>query len=69
MSEIKEMSMFDDEAEKQPRTHQVGMPIDTMSVDELNERIAMLEAEIERLRQAIAVRNNTRQAAESLFRL
>ena len=31
MSEIKEMSMFDDEAEKQPRTHQVGMPIDTMS--------------------------------------
>ena len=61
--------MFDDEAAKRPRTHEVGMAIDTMSVDELNERIGILEKEIARLREAIAARQQTKAAAESLFKL
>jgi uncharacterized small protein (DUF1192 family) len=60
--------MFDDEPRKEPKIHQVGMPIDTLSVDELQERIGQLEAEIARLREAIAARQQTRAAADSIFR-
>jgi uncharacterized small protein (DUF1192 family) len=60
--------MFDDEVRK-PKVHEVGMPIETMSVDELNERIAILEAEIARLRAAIADRQKTKAAADSIFKL
>jgi uncharacterized small protein (DUF1192 family) len=62
--------MLDDEdAPKKKRTHEVGMPIETMSVDELEERIGMLEGEIERLRQAITARKNTKEQANSLFKI
>ena len=60
--------MFDDDEVKKPKGHEVGMPIDTMSVEELEERIAMLRGEIARLEQAIAARKNTRAAADSLFK-
>lgn len=61
--------MFDDEEVRKPRGHEVGMPIDAMSVDELNERIAILEAEIVRLREAIAARQKTKAAADSIFKI
>ncbi len=61
--------MFEDDEVKRPKGHEVGMPIDTMSVGELEERIALLEAEIARLRQAIAARQQTKAAADSLFKL
>jgi uncharacterized small protein (DUF1192 family) len=60
--------MFDDEAVKKPRGHEVGMPIDTMSVEELNERIGMLRSEIARLEEAIAARQKTKAAADSIFK-
>jgi len=60
--------MFDDEI-KTPKGHEVGMPIDTMSVEELTQRIAMLEGEIARLRAAIEARGATRQAADAMFKL
>lgn len=60
--------MFDDEEVRHPKAHEVGMPIDKMSVEELNERIGLLKAEIARLEQAIAVRQKTRSEADSLFR-
>jgi uncharacterized small protein (DUF1192 family) len=60
--------MFDDEVKK-PKGHEVGMPIDTMSVEELTDRIGMLEAEIARLKAAIAARQKTRSAADALFKL
>jgi uncharacterized small protein (DUF1192 family) len=61
-------AMFDDEPVKKTRTHEVGMLIDTMSVEELEERIGMLKAEIVRLEQAIDARKSTRAAADSLFK-
>lgn len=62
--------MFEDEnAPKKKRVHEVGMPIDTMSVDELEERIGMLEGEITRLREAISARRKTKDEANSLFKL
>jgi uncharacterized small protein (DUF1192 family) len=58
----------DDKPKKKLAPHEVGMPIDTMSVDELGERIALLEAEIARLKEAIAARQKTKSAAESIFK-
>ncbi|MDB5539763.1 MAG: hypothetical protein JWQ89_1490 [Devosia sp.] len=60
--------MFGDDEVKKAKVHEVGMPIDTMSVEELEERIAILRAEIMRLEQAIAVRQKVRTEADSLFR-
>ena len=60
--------MFDDDQVKKPKAHEVGMPIETMSVDELNDRIGMLRAEIERLEAAIVARKQTKDAADSLFK-
>ena len=61
--------MEDEERPKRRVAHEVGMPIDTMSVEELSERIGLLEAEIARLRVAIAARQKTRSVADSLFKL
>ena len=60
--------MFDEEISK-PKGHEVGMSIDTMSVEELTERITLLEAEIVRLRAAIEASNATRKAADAAFKL
>lgn len=59
---------MDDDARTAPKTHEVGMVIDTMSADELHQRIALLEGEIARLKAAITARNATRLAAESFFK-
>lgn len=61
------LSMDDEEVSK-PKRHEVGMPIDTMSVEELSERIGLLEAEITRLRAAIEARGATRKAADAVFK-
>jgi uncharacterized small protein (DUF1192 family) len=61
--------MFEDEPVKKSKGHEVGMPIDTLSVSELEERIAMLESEIARLRDAIAARQQTKAAADSIFKI
>lgn len=61
--------MEDDEVSPKPSAHVVGMGLDTMSIDELQARIATLEAEISRLREAIETRQKTRSAADSLFKL
>ena len=61
--------MDDDDRAKKPAPHVVGMSIETISVDELKVRIDLLEAEIERLKAAIAAREKSRSAAESVFKL
>jgi uncharacterized small protein (DUF1192 family) len=60
--------MFDEEPVKKPRAHEVGMPIETMSVEELGDRIEILKAEIVRLEEAVAARKKTKAAADSLFK-
>ena len=60
--------MFDDDQVKKPKGHEVGMNIDTMSVEELTDRIGMLETEIARLRAAIAARQKSRSDANSVFK-
>ena len=48
--------MFYDDEVKKPKVHEVGMILDAMSVEELTDRIALLEGEIARLRAAIVAR-------------
>jgi len=53
---------------KKPRSHELGMPLDTLSVEELSARIGVLEAEIVRLKGAIAKKQDSRNAAEAMFK-
>jgi uncharacterized small protein (DUF1192 family) len=61
--------MFDDNEVRKPKGHEVGMNIDAMSVEELTDRIALLEGEISRLKAAIEARRRTKSAADALFKL
>jgi uncharacterized small protein (DUF1192 family) len=58
-----------DDQVKKPKAHVVGMPIDAMSVDELEERIGLLDGEIARLREAIEARRRTKDQADSVFKI
>ena len=60
--------MFDDDEVKQPKGHEIGMLLDAMSVDELTDRIALLEGEIARLRAAIDSKRQSKSAADSIFK-
>jgi uncharacterized small protein (DUF1192 family) len=62
------MALFDDEPRKQPKQHEIGQDLSLLSVGELDERIALLKAEIERLEAELQAKGATKSAAESLFR-
>ena len=49
--------------------HSVGAPLDTLSVTDLTERIALLRREIVRLEAARDAKNAARDAAGSIFKL
>jgi uncharacterized small protein (DUF1192 family) len=61
--------MFDDDEVKKPRGHEVGMILDAMSVEELTDRIALLEGEIARLRAAIESKQKSKSAADAFFKI
>ena len=61
--------MFDDDLPKKPKGHELGMVLDAMSVEELNDRIGLLEAEIERLKAAIALKRKSKSAADAFFKI
>ena len=61
--------MFDDDEVKKPKGHEVGMVLDAMSVEELTDRIALLEGEIARLRAAIDSKRKSKSAADAFFKL
>lgn len=47
--------------------HELGAPLDDISIDELGARIDALKAEISRLEQVIADKKSSKDAAESIF--
>ena len=59
---------MEDDAIPKKDTHQVGMVLDALSVAELQERIAALKLEIQRLETAIEMRDATLKAAASVFK-
>lgn len=60
--------MMDEELFKKTKSHEVGMPLDSLSVSELEERIRLLEGEIDRLKAAISAKGDSRAAAEAAFK-
>lgn len=51
-----------------PAGHTVGSDVSTLSETEIEERIAQLSAEIERLRGALEAKRASRSAAENFFK-
>jgi uncharacterized small protein (DUF1192 family) len=62
------MALFDDEPVKKPAVHIVGEDLSRLSLDELEERIALLEAEIKRIEEAAAAKRASRSSADAFFR-
>lgn len=58
----------DDDQPRRPVTHVVGEVLDTLSVEEITARIALLTREIERLESARTAKHAARDAAGSIFK-
>ncbi|HEY9212427.1 MAG TPA: DUF1192 domain-containing protein [Ancylobacter sp.] len=53
---------------KLPGGHEVGSDVSTLSEAELEERMDLLKAEIERLRTALEAKRASRTAADAFFK-
>ena len=62
------MSWQEEDRPKVPVTHQLGQDLSALSVHELEERVALLRAEITRLEDAQAKKLASRDAAASFFK-
>ena len=58
----------DDDRPKKKIAHEIGQDLALLSVDELNERIALLKSEIARLEADIVGKQAKRNAADAFFR-
>jgi uncharacterized small protein (DUF1192 family) len=58
----------DDDAPRKKLKHQVGEDLSTLSLDELAERIALLNEEIARIKEAIAAKRASAEVAASFFK-
>lgn len=58
----------DDGRPKRKVAHEIGQDLALLSVGELNERIALLAAEIERLQAAVSSKRASRDAAAQVFK-
>lgn len=48
--------------------HEIGADLSLWSIRELEERIALLKQELERLEDLIGKKNSTREAADAVFK-
>lgn len=62
------MSILEDEPAKKPLIHEIGGDLSLVSVDELQERIDLLKAEIARVEAELDAKQQSKNDAESLFR-
>ncbi len=60
--------MTEDDTRKAAPTHVLGQELSSLSIEELNERMRLLEMEIERLEQARHAKEASRKVADSFFR-
>ena len=57
-----------DTAPKTPQSHEIGQNLDALSVHELDERVEILKAEIERLTRKKQSKIASKSAADSFFK-
>lgn len=62
------MPMEDDERPRRKVTHEIGQDLSLLSLEELNERIALLTAEIARLQEAAGRKRASKDAANAIFK-
>lgn len=62
------MAIDDDDKPRKKITHELGQDLSLLSVEDLEERIAMLSAEIERLKADAAKKRASRDAANAFFK-
>ena len=62
------MPSEDDDKPRKKITHEIGQDLSLLSVEELTERIALMNSEIERLAQAVTKKRASKDAADSFFK-
>jgi uncharacterized small protein (DUF1192 family) len=62
------MPIEDEDRPRKKISHEIGQDLSLLSVEELAERIALLQAEIERLEAASAKKRASKDAANSFFK-
>jgi uncharacterized small protein (DUF1192 family) len=62
------MSFFDEERPIRKTAHEIGQDLSILSVDDLDDRIALLRQEIARLEADRQKKQADRSAADNLFR-
>lgn len=60
--------MDDDDRPKKKISHEVGQDLALLSVEELDERVALLKQEIARLEATIAAKRASRNVADQFFK-
>jgi uncharacterized small protein (DUF1192 family) len=58
----------DEQAAPKPGRHEIGQDLSLLSIDEIDERVALLEQEIARLKEARARKEDSRAAASAFFK-
>ena len=62
------MAIDDDDKPKKKTSHEIGQDLTLLSVEELAERIALLNGEIQRLQSSMQLKRATRDAADRFFK-
>ncbi|WP_441258639.1 DUF1192 domain-containing protein [Bradyrhizobium sp. 521_C7_N1_3] len=62
------MAIEDDDKPRKKVSHEIGQDLSLLSVEELTERVALLNTEIARLDEAATKKRASRDAADSFFK-
>ena len=62
------MPIEEDDRPRKKISHEIGQDLSLLSVEELTERIAFLNAEIDRLKEAMGKKRASKDAANSFFK-
>ncbi|MDI3561011.1 DUF1192 domain-containing protein [Bradyrhizobium sp. Arg816] len=62
------MATEDDDRPRKKISHEIGQDLSLLSVEELTERVALLNTEIARLEEAATKKRASRNAADSFFK-
>jgi uncharacterized small protein (DUF1192 family) len=62
------MASEDDDKPRKKVSHEIGQDLSLLSVEELTERIALMNSEIERLQVAVTKKRASKDAANNFFK-
>jgi len=67
-TERKMAAIEEDDRPKRKPVHEIGQDLALLSVEELSDRIALLNDEVARLREALARKHASRSVADQFFK-